>query len=223
MKCHTHPTAEATGTCTTCGRAVCVDCRQEVGGLLRCPLHGADSVPLPPPVLPPPPPIPPAPSRQLRSAGLAFFLGLFPGMGHVYLGLYQRSAIIFGIWAAVFALAQNTDAPPFILGTIFLWFFSPLDAVRLARIINRGGIDDDPSELIDARSNPKTLSLTAGVVLILLGLAAWLNLRFDFEFTWISDNWPFVIVIVGAWLVYRALRVRSKPDDTTSPESGEGV
>ena len=36
MKCSTHPEAEAIGTCTSCGRAICEACAVEVQGKLVC-------------------------------------------------------------------------------------------------------------------------------------------------------------------------------------------
>ncbi|HEV8268928.1 MAG TPA: hypothetical protein VGR00_11855, partial [Thermoanaerobaculia bacterium] len=67
-----------------------------------------------PAAAPPPPPPPPAvfpvaasvaaaPGTQLKSPGLAGVLSALPGLGHVYLGLYQRAAAFFTIWVVIFA------------------------------------------------------------------------------------------------------------------------
>jgi hypothetical protein len=45
------------------------------------------------PVTQPAPMAPAAPTR--RSPGLALVLSFFPGLGHLYLGLYQRAAAFF--------------------------------------------------------------------------------------------------------------------------------
>ncbi len=36
MRCYFHPEAEGVGACVNCGRAVCADCKVEVGGKLYC-------------------------------------------------------------------------------------------------------------------------------------------------------------------------------------------
>ncbi|HEX7253253.1 MAG TPA: hypothetical protein VF376_10255, partial [Thermoanaerobaculia bacterium] len=55
--------------------------------------------PTPPAAPPPPPPVSPAmvpiAPVETKSAALAGLLSMFPGLGHLYLGLYQR-AFAFG-------------------------------------------------------------------------------------------------------------------------------
>ena len=36
MRCYFHPEAEGVGTCVNCGRAVCTECKVEVGGKIYC-------------------------------------------------------------------------------------------------------------------------------------------------------------------------------------------
>src|SRR5215472_1786615 len=109
------------------------------------------SVP-PPPAVPPPPP-PPAPVSapavtapvfvEQKSAGLAGFLSIFPGLGHLYLGLYQRA---FGFAAAFCILiAFNSHGRMAALSgpaTAFVWFFAIIDAVRQAKAINAGRLSE---------------------------------------------------------------------------------
>src|SRR6266498_5038893 len=103
----------------------------------------------PPPQSPPPPPAAPvAPAVPVtpvvverKSPGLAGFLSVFPGLGHLYLGLYQRA---FG-FAGVFCLLIffNSHGRLAVLSgpaTAFVWFFAIIDAVRQAKAINRGTV-----------------------------------------------------------------------------------
>ena len=103
----------------------------------------------PPPPLPPPPlaaPVMPPPSMGLppgvgyvdrKSAALAGLLSMFPGLGHLYLGLYQRG-IVFGI-AFVMCIGLAHRRGEFFGPVIaFIWFFAIIDAVRQAHAINRG-------------------------------------------------------------------------------------
>src|SRR5262245_39798943 len=77
----------------------------------------------PPPATPPAPvPVPVVVER--KSPGLAGFLSVFPGIGHVYLGLYQRAFAIGGAFVLGIALTSN-GGPGEFLGPLiaFIWFF----------------------------------------------------------------------------------------------------
>src|SRR6185295_11111931 len=98
-----HPEVPATAYCRACGKAVCDQCRRDAWGTVYCAEHAPAPVP-PSPAAPgpdpagtgaPPPPyamgMPPAggppPSGYAYSdvsPGLAFFLGLIPGVGAIY-------------------------------------------------------------------------------------------------------------------------------------------
>src|SRR5437899_3280361 len=101
--------------------------------------------PPPPPVTPAPPYAPVAPVAvapvvvERKSPGLAGFLSIFPGLGHLYLGLYQRAFAFAGAFCLLIFL--NSHGRIAVLSgpaTAFLWFFAIIDAVRQAHAINRG-------------------------------------------------------------------------------------
>src|SRR5262244_3930108 len=104
------------------------------------------SAPPPPPAAPPvyaAPPVTAAPTVivERKSAGLAGFLSIFPGIGHVYLGLYQRAFIIGGAFVLLVALTSHGRGGEFFGPLIaFIWFFGIIDAVRQAKAINRGQV-----------------------------------------------------------------------------------
>ena len=54
------------------------------------PAASAPPPPAAPPVVVVPPAAPPTVIVERKSPGLAGFLSCFPGLGHIYLGLYQR-------------------------------------------------------------------------------------------------------------------------------------
>src|SRR6266542_4351646 len=98
-----------------------------------------------PPATPPPPAVttPPAPAVAVvvdrKSPGLAGFLSVFPGLGHLYLGLYQRAfAFAGGFCLLIFFNSHGRIAPLSGPATAFVWFFAIIDAVRQAHAINRG-------------------------------------------------------------------------------------
>src|SRR5512141_1359297 len=99
------------------------------------------------PSAPPPPPAPPvAPATVVapvivdrKSPGLAGFLSMFPGLGHLYLGLYQRAFAFGGAFILAIAFTSHGHGGEFFGPLIaFIWFFAIIDAVRQAKAINRG-------------------------------------------------------------------------------------
>src|SRR5512141_2720789 len=94
---------------------------------------------------PPPPPIAfgPAAASQVpplpKNPGAAGLLGIIPGMGHLYLGLYQRAAILFGVWVLFISVAGHSHGPFTGIAIPFWMVFSIIDAVRQAKAINATG------------------------------------------------------------------------------------
>src|SRR5260221_2314510 len=76
---------------------------------------------------------------ERKSPGLAGFLSIFPGLGHLYLGLYQRAFAFAGAFCLlIFFNSHGRIAVLSGPATAFLWFFAIIDAVRQAKAINRG-------------------------------------------------------------------------------------
>src|SRR4249920_772085 len=86
--------------------------------------------------VPPPPPIAfapagafPAPPPPLaKNPGAAGALGIIPGMGHLYLGLYQRAAILFGVWVLLITMTEPSRGPFPGIAIPFWMVFSIIDA-----------------------------------------------------------------------------------------------
>ncbi|HEV8117861.1 MAG TPA: hypothetical protein VGQ32_05010 [Thermoanaerobaculia bacterium] len=186
------------------------------------------SAPPPPSVPPPPPPPPPvAPVAaapvyvEHKSPGLAGFLSIFPGLGHLYLGLYQRA---FGFAAAFCILiAFNSHGRTAALSgpaTAFVWFFAIIDAVRQAKAINRGTVAESgfaPAQQI--RKAEGTGGLTWGVILVGIGVL-WILDRYiviDWSF---MEEWggPLALILLGLVLVVSHIRRKRREH-----ESGVGM
>ncbi len=189
--------------------------------------------PAPPPPPPPPPPPgapypPPAPAvapMPYASGGkspvLAGFLSMFPGLGHLYLGLYQRG-IVFGI-AFVMCIGLAHRRGEFFGPVIaFIWFFAIIDAVRQAHAINRGYVAESgfgPSPAQIRRASSGTAGLTWGVILTGIG-ALWLIDRYvDIDWSFF-DRWgaPAAFILLGLILI--ATHVHRKRREN---ESGVGM
>ena len=183
------------------------------------PAPGPASPPPPPSyaAAPPPPYVPPAPpwTTETKSPALAGFLSIFPGLGHLYLGLYQRG-IFFGLGFVLcisFAHHRGEFFGPLIA---FVWFFAIIDAVRQAHAINRGYVAEGgwaPSTA-PARRAAGTASLTWGVILVALG-ALWLVDRYvDIDWSFL-DRWgaPAAFILLGFVLIITHVRRKRQENE----------
>ncbi len=147
-----------------------------------------------------PPPLPPPPASAAeslpliqKSPGAAAALSLFPGLGHLYLGLYERG---FMLAIAVFTSFYLELVP---VG-IFAFFFTMIDAYRQAQIINLGGYDPTPKPSTRRPSG----SLGLGVFLVVVGIVLLLRQWIDIEdyLDWLRDWWPALLVIAGGYFIW---------------------
>ena len=173
--------------------------------------------PWPPHMEEAPPPLPAsAPAASIRpidvkNPSLAAFLSLFPGVGHVYNGLYLRGLTFFLIIASLITLMDRTDGGPLIgLAIPFFWLLNVIDAYRQAVLINYGYSQD--LGLLDRPKAPRPGQggLAAGVVLVVIGAFSIVDRFFNVDVEWVLELWPFILVLIGAWLIWGAIRERSR-------------
>ena len=179
------------------------------------------SQPPPPSAYPPPPPPPPfvAPAPvaavqpvivERKSPGLAGFLSMFPGLGHLYLGLYQRAFAFAGAFCVlIFFNSHHRMAVLSGPATAFLWFFAIIDAVRQAKAINRGYVSESgfAAEPQLRKASEGTGALTWGVILVGLG-TLWILDRYV-EIDWsFMEEWggPLALILLGLILVISHVR-----------------
>lgn len=184
----------------------------------------------PPPAqtIPPPPPPPVAPVAAVpvyvehKSPGLAGFLSIFPGLGHLYLGLYQRAFAFAGAFCIlIFFNSHGRIAVLSGPATAFVWFFAIIDAVRQAKAINRGSVAESgfaPAGQI-RRASEGTGGLTWGVILVGIGVL-WILDRYliiDWSF---MEEWggPAALILLGLILVISHIRRKRQEH-----ESGIGM
>jgi len=153
-----------------------------------------------------PAPMPPvAPTR--RAPGLALVLSFFPGLGHLYLGLYQRAAAFFLAFAFSIWLADHSD-----LGIViaFVWFFAVIDAYRQAQLLNMG-LAAEP--LISGEQRVKAArrgNLGFGVFLLIVGLILLYNQFYPIDFSFLEDWWPLLLVVAGIWMLVAHFREKAR-------------
>jgi len=223
MKCAVHPEVDATGFCRNCGKAMCAECARPVREVLYCENclatgmgmgtstpAAADPYQQPANVFVAPPPAPlPLPGQAGRpSPAAAFVLGLFPGLGAVYNGEYNKAlihlvifiALILGLVSAAnadeFSVLAVTALALLLAGFVFYMAF---DAMRVAQAKSVGQTVNDPLEEFSK-------NLPLGPV-ILIGIGALLLLAnfHVLEFLHLSlwRLWPLIFIAVGI-LMFRS-------------------
>ncbi len=213
MKCAVHSDVDAVGYCRNCGKAMCSTCVRPVRDVLYCEeclasivgipganAVGATSAPPASGALPPP-----VPNRSGGSPGLAFILGfLFPGLGAVYNGEYNKALVHLVIFASfVFGLSSNMDdSLKAVFGILLAGFifYMAFDSMRTAEAKRVGAASADP---LEAWSTNRPVG---PVILIALGVLLLLS-KFDW-FPWYRISqffWPALLIAAGIWMMRNRL------------------
>jgi hypothetical protein len=212
MKCAVHQDVDAIGYCRNCGKALCGVCARPIRDVYYCEdcLAGAMGIPatspaaspyfpgtapytspaVPPPGVPIPPPV-----RAGGSPAVAFILGLFPGLGAVYNGEYNKALIHIVVFAAMIVglssdLGAGADTALGLLLAGFV-FYMAFDAMRTAKAKQLGQPSVDP---LESWSKERPIG---PIILIGLGVLFLLNNFSWFPFYNIARMWPLVLIGVG--------------------------
>jgi hypothetical protein len=209
MTCAVHSDVDAVGYCRNCGKAMCATCVRPVRDVLYCEdclatimgIPGATPTATPSGQIPASS-LPPAPAvgRPTSSPGIAFVLGLFPGLGAVYNGEYNKALIHIVVFAAmIVGLSSDIgDSADVLLSLLLAGFvlYMAFDAMRTARARNFGEVPVDPLESW-SKNRP-----VGPIILIALGVLFLLNNFSWFPFYRIGRLWPLVLIGVGV-LMFR--------------------
>lgn len=154
----------------------------------------------------------PAPKSPLLAALFSFFV---PGLGHIYVGLYQRAVIIFAVWVAIFASSIDNDRPTemgvLVPLMVFIWLFNIFDAYRQATFAVWG----EPEEIKAVARERGKSGLTFGIALFALGVYGLLRKYFEIDLSFLLDNWYLVVMVVGGWLIWQAVAASRSSEGRT--------
>ena len=217
MKCAVHFDVDAVGYCRNCGKAMCSTCVRPVRDVLYCEDCLATVVGIPgaapavasntgaPATAAAPPPL--VPARRVSSPGVAFFLGLFPGLGAVYNGEYNKALIHIVVFAAIIVGLSSDpgDGGALTLSLLLAGFvlYMAFDAMRTAKARSLGESTADPLEAWSKNRPVGPIILIALGVLFLLNNFDW----FPFHFIW--RLWPLILIGVGILLFRNRLNDRA--------------
>ncbi len=222
MNCANHPEAAAVAFCRACGKALCSDCRRDWQGVIYCetdanaqqataqPRRPTESQPI----------VPGAPSP-----GLAFFLGLIPGVGAIYNGQYAKGILHIVVFGLLISIASSGAAGEFVPLVVFVtmgWFFyMAFEAYHTARRQAAGEAVDEFSGLLRPGHQPGAVPagpialIALGVVFLLHTLGYWTMER-------LLRFWPVLLIVVGVYLLYARLTAPPLPS-APPPATGGGL
>ena len=225
MNCANHPDQPASAFCRNCGKPLCTACQHPAQGTIFCEEH--TPVPQAPPASPyaasayPPPPgaspytYGPNPYAPNVSPGLAFLLGLIPGVGAIYNGQYAKGlihAIILGLLISVMSSGAAGGLEPLLAMVTALWFFyMAFEAYHTAAKRLRGETVDEFSSIFPMNRASTRRGFPVGpVLLIVLGIIFLLNTLELVRLYEILRFWPVFLIALGGYMLY--LRVTDRAD-----------
>lgn len=220
MNCYQHPDVAAAAYCRSCGRALCASCRRLSEGTVFCPEHA----PLTGNATYANAPYGGAPQRDaepnpyLQSAapvrtspGLAFLLGLIPGVGAIYNGQYLKGFIhvaILGVLISIVQAGHHSDGAlvPFFGLLIAVWiFYMPFEAYHTARKRQTGIPVDEWSSLLPRGASSSGRLPVGPVVLIGIGVLFLLDNLGLLPLSEILRFWPLILIGIGVYSLYSRL------------------
>ena len=250
MNCANHPDQAAVAFCRNCGKPLCTSCQQPAQGTIFCQEHypaaqtaGAATAGVPPytTAAPPPPPASPyavpnspyamGPNPYVTnpgvSPGLAFLLGLIPGVGAIYNGQYAKGlihAVIFGLIISIQSSGAANGMEPLMAMVGAIWYFyMAFEAYHTALKRQRGEAVDEFSSIFPMGRPGVGRGFPVGpVLLIAFGVIFLLNTLELVRLYEILRFWPVFLIVLGGYMLY--LRVTEPANDTRSmPPTGAEV
>jgi hypothetical protein len=217
MNCINHPDVPAIAYCRACGKALCEECRRTADGTIYCAEHAPAPAAVAADVASSPYTAPPyaAPAAAVpipdagTSPGLAFLLGLIPGVGAIYNGQYVKGLIHVVILGILISIVSSDEASgnlqPLFGMMIAVWvFYMAFEAYHTAKKRQAGLPVDEFSSIVPRHGQTSSFPL-APVLLIAFGVLFLLNSLEIVRFTQLLRYWPIALIALGVYLLYERL------------------
>ena len=202
---------KAAGYCRICGKALHEAETRAAGGTIYCAEHVPASPPPPPPSqatpLPGSPYAAPSSAAGDSSPGLAFILGLIPGVGAIYNSQYVKGfvhVVIFGLLIAILDTGLGSLSALFgiLLGVWVLYM--AFEAFHTAKKKQRGEAVDEFSSLVPLRIQEGS---KLGPILLIAGGGFFLLVTLDLiEFIHVVRFWPVLLIVLGVYMLFSRMR-----------------
>ena len=162
-----------------------------------------------------PPPVP----RPDVSPGVAFVLGLIPGVGAIYNGQYAKGLIHVFILGMLFTIVGNNDVggfePLFAVLIPGFWAYMAFEAYHTAKQRQMGQPVDEFSSLVPGHGGSRFP--VAPILLIALGVVFLLNNLDIFELRRMLRFWPVMLIALGLYMLYLRMTATSAGVDRERP------
>jgi hypothetical protein len=214
MTCANHPQTDSVAYCGNCGRALCAECKREVGGLVYC--ESCLATRLRSSSLPPITGLGEGPNP-----GLALFLGFIPGVGSIYNGQIAKAMVQVLIFGSLIALSNRVGGPfdtIFGLGAAAFYFYMVIDSYQTARRKQLG----QPAEEWLGLGDFKLGAPVGAALLVGLGVLFLLDNFGIPVFQSISRFWPVILIVIGLVLLQNRMRGGGTPPGSSGPSGPQG-
>lgn len=217
MNCVNHPDLPAIAYCRSCGKPLCEACRVSAGGTVYCHEHATAAAAESPYTATAPPPVrtaSPVPDGG-ASPGLAFLLGLIPGVGAIYNGQYVKGLIHVVVLGVLISIVSSSEASgglePLFGMMIGVWvFYMAFEAYHTARKRQLGQTVDEFSSLVPLHGQRSSFPV-GPAVLIAVGLLFLLNNMDILRFSQIIRYWPIALIALGVYMLYERVSSSEHP------------
>ena len=157
---------------------------------------------------------PPVPNPEV-SPGVAFVLGLIPGVGAIYNGQYAKGLIHVFILGMLFTIVGNNDVNGFepLFGVLIpgFWAYMAFEAYHTAKLRRLGQPVDEFSSLVPGHGGSRFP--IAPILLIALGVVFLLNNLEIFELRRMLRYWPVMLIALGLYMLYLRMTGNSSEVD----------
>ncbi len=136
------------------------------------------------------------------SPGLAFLLGLIPGVGAIYNGQYAKGLVHVFLFGLLISLADNAHE----LGALFgfmvagFYFYMPFEAYHTAQRRQRGLPVDEFSSILPLKGTANGFPV-GPLVMIGVGLLFLLNNLGLLRISQVMRLWPVALIALGALML----------------------
>ncbi|MEO7146184.1 MAG: B-box zinc finger protein [Bryobacteraceae bacterium] len=223
MNCVNHPESAAVAYCRACGKALCENCQRTAHGTIYCEEHvpmqtNTESAPPPGPSSPYASPYAGAPYASApyaaavsppdlsASPGLAFLLGLIPGVGAIYNAQYAKGLMHVVVMGSLIAILSSSSIPgalyPLVGLILAAWvIYMPFEAYHTAKRRQQGLPVDEFSSIVPLKGGSGRIPV-APLVLIGLGVIFLLNNLDILRVRQILKYWPLFLIALGVYMLY---------------------
>ncbi len=158
------------------------------------------------------------------SPGLAFLLGLVPGVGAIYNGQYAKGLVhvlVLGLLISIMSSGSANGGLEPLFGMLIgvFYFYMAFEAYHTARKRMLGEPVDEFSSLIQMKGGEGKLPMMP-VILIALGTLFLLNNLDLLQLRAVLKYWPVLLIAAGCAMLYQ--RVKGDGGETNKPEPPAG-